>query len=68
MSAWAGIVVAIAVGLVAAVQTAMLGAMGRDRAPAEAAWVSLLGSIVGISTVLLIRLARGGVQGVSCRR
>ena len=64
MSAWAGIIVAIAVGLAAAVQTAMLGAMGRDRAPAEAAWVSLLGSIVGISTVMLVRLARGEVQAM----
>ena len=64
MSAWTGILVAIAVGLAAAVQTAMLGAMGRDRAAAEAAWVSLFGSIVGISVVMLVRLARGEVQGM----
>ena len=64
MTAWVGIAIAMGVGLTAAVQTAMLGAMGRDRAAAEAAWVSLFGSIVGISAVMLVRLARGEVQGM----
>ncbi len=59
MTAWWGIAIAITVGLASALQTAMLGAMGRGRAPIEAAWVSLLGSIVGISLVMLVRATRG---------
>ena len=64
MTAWTGILVAVAVGLAAAVQTSMLGAMGRGRAPAEAAWVSLFGSIVGISALMLLRFARGEAQAM----
>ncbi len=59
MAAWTGIAIAISVGLASALQTAMLGAMGRGRAPIEAAWVSLLGSIVAISLVMLVRSTRG---------
>ncbi len=59
MSAWTGIIVAILIGLGSAVQTALLGAMGRGRGPTEAAWVSLLGSVVGIAIVILARQARG---------
>lgn len=59
MNAWTGIAIAVVVGLASALQTAMLGALGRGRAPAEAAWVSLLGSVVGISAVMLIRTVRG---------
>lgn len=64
MNAWIGIAIALAVGLTSALQTAMLGALGRGRAPAEAAWISLLGSVAGISTVLLIRLLRGGTASL----
>lgn len=59
MSTWGGILVALAIGLGSAVQTGMLGAMGRDRGPTEAAWVSLLGSIVGIAFILGFRAVRG---------
>lgn len=59
MTAWVGIILAIAIGLGSAVQTAMLGALGRGRGPTEAAWVSLLGSVVGISLVMLARHLRG---------
>ena len=59
MTARTGIFVALGVGLASAVQTAMLGALGRGRAPAEAAWISLFGSIVGISALMLIRAGRG---------
>ncbi len=64
MTAWAGIAIAITVGLASALQTAILGAMGRGRAPIEAAWVSLLGSIVGISLVMLFRATRGEAQAM----
>ncbi|MSP21643.1 MAG: hypothetical protein EXR66_01235 [Dehalococcoidia bacterium] len=59
MTAWIGIIAALAIGLGAAVQTAMLGSLGRGRGPTEAAWVSLLGSVVGISAIMLIRHFRG---------
>lgn len=59
MSQWTGLLVALTIGLGSAVQTSLLGAMGRGRGPTEAAWVSLLGSVVGISLVLLVRSSRG---------
>lgn len=59
MTVWTGLLIALAVGLASALQTAMLGSMGRGRAPIEAAWVSLIGSIAGISLVMLVRALRG---------
>jgi transporter family-2 protein len=64
MSAWSGILIALAVGLASAVQTAMLGSLGRSRAPVEAAWISLLGSVAGISALMLLRVARHEVATV----
>ena len=64
MNAWLGIAIALTVGLVSALQTSMLGALGRGRAPVEAAWISLLGSAAAISAVLLIRLLRGGTSSL----
>ncbi len=64
MNAWIGIAIALAVGLTSALQTSMLGALGRGRSPAEAAWISLLGSVAGISIVMLIRLLRGGASSL----
>lgn len=50
---------ALAIGFGAAVQTSMLGAMGRARGPGEAAWLSILGTVLGLATVLAVRAARG---------
>lgn len=50
---------ALAIGIGAAVQTSMLGAMGRSRGPTEAAWMSILATVVGLSTVMAVRVARG---------
>ena len=50
---------ALAIGFGAAVQTSMLGAMGRARGPAEAAWVSILGTVCGVGALLAVRAARG---------
>lgn len=51
--------VALVIGIGGAAQTSMLGALGRDRGPTEAAWVSILGSVAGIAAVLALRAARG---------
>lgn len=53
------ILVAMLIGLGGATQTSMLGSLGRERGGTEAAWISLLGSVIGIATVLAIRTARG---------
>ncbi len=52
-------VVAVAIGIGGAVQISMLAALGRDRGPTEAAWVSILGSVVGMALLLAARAARG---------
>ena len=50
---------ALVIGIGAAVQLSMLAALGRDRGPTEAAWVSILGSLVGMALLLAARAARG---------
>lgn len=50
---------ALAIGFGAAVQTSMLGAMGRARGPGEAAWLSILSTVCGVGTLLAVRAARG---------
>lgn len=50
---------ALGIGFGAAIQTSMLGAMGRARGPSEAAWLSVLGTVLGLSAVLAVRAARG---------
>lgn len=54
-----GIALAILLGGTSALQVALLGAMSRGRGPAEAAWVSLLGSVLSLALVLAVR-ATGG--------
>jgi uncharacterized membrane protein YdcZ (DUF606 family) len=49
----------IVVGALASTQLAMLGAMGRERGPYEAAWVSILGTIAGLAAVVVYRSVRG---------
>ena len=50
---------ALSIGVGAAVQVAMLGAIGRDRGAVEAGWLSIFGTVAGIAAVLAIRSARG---------
>jgi bacterial/archaeal transporter family-2 protein len=50
---WIGIVVLL--GCTQALQVALLGAMNRARGPLEAAYVSILGTLVGMSIILTIR-------------
>lgn len=54
-----GVALAVALGVTSALQVALLGAMSRGRGPAEAAWVSLLGSVLSLAAVLAIRAATG---------
>lgn len=51
--------VALLIGLGGSAQISMIGALGRDRGPTEAAWVSILGSVAGVAFVLAVRAARG---------
>ena len=51
--------IALALGVGASVQVSMLGAIGRDRGPVEAGWLSIFGTVAGIATVLTIRSVRG---------
>jgi bacterial/archaeal transporter family-2 protein len=49
------ITVVVLLGSTQALQVALLGAMNRERGPAEAAYVSILGTITGLSLALAIR-------------
>lgn len=49
------VLLSIAVGLGAATQLAMLGAMGRERGAYEATWISIVGTIAGLAIVLVLR-------------
>ncbi|MBM4416456.1 MAG: hypothetical protein FJ035_09550 [Chloroflexi bacterium] len=49
---------ALAIGVGAAVQTSMVGAMGRERGAAEASWLSLLATVTGIAVILGVRALR----------
>ena len=53
------IVVVVGLGITQALQVSLLGAMGRVRGPSEAAFVSILGTFVGLTAALTIRGARG---------
>jgi hypothetical protein len=59
-SQWFALGVAVLLGSGAALQVALIGAMGRERGPAGAALVSLLASVAGLAVVLGLRAARGG--------
>jgi transporter family-2 protein len=54
---WIAFVVAL--GITQALQVGLLGAMSRSRGPSEAAFVSILGTLVGLTLALAIR----GTQG-----
>ena len=53
------IAVVVALGIAQALQVALLGAMSRSRGPSEAAFVSILGTLVGLTLALAIRGAQG---------
>lgn len=53
------IFLAIAIGVGSAFQTGMVASLGRARGPTEAAWISLLASVVGLAIVLGARAMRG---------
>ena len=59
MSHNAYVALSILVGLGAATQLAMLGAMGRERGAYEATWISIVGTIGGLAIVLVVRSFRG---------
>jgi transporter family-2 protein len=49
------IAVVVALGIAQAMQVALLGAMSRARGPAEAAFVSVLGTVAGLALALSLR-------------
>ncbi len=53
------VLLSIVVGVGAATQLAMLGAMGRERGAYEATWISIVGTIGGLAIVLVARSFRG---------
>jgi transporter family-2 protein len=53
------IAITIALGVTQALQVALLGAMTRARGPAEAAFLSILGSLTGLGLALALRGAFG---------
>ena len=55
MTNTAYVILSIVVGVGAATQLAMLGAMGRERGAYEATWVSIVGTIAGLAVVLVAR-------------
>lgn len=50
---------AVIVGVCAATQASMLGAMGREKSPYEATWINMLAAIAGIALILVVR----GISG-----
>lgn len=53
------VLLSIVVGIGAATQLAMLGAIGRERGSYEATWISIAGTISGLAVVLVVRSLRG---------
>lgn len=54
-----GIPLAMLIGVSAAIQVSLLGAMGRQRGAVEATWVSILGTVFLISLILGVQTIRG---------
>src|SRR5918994_7492899 len=53
------IAVVVSLGVTQALQVALLGAMNRARGPAEAAYISILGTLAGLTLALTIRSLLG---------
>jgi uncharacterized membrane protein YdcZ (DUF606 family) len=56
------VLAAFLIGAGSATQTAMLGSIGKDRGPFEAAWISFIGTAVGLSLLLAARGVRDDVD------
>lgn len=52
--AWVWLAVAVGLGCTQSLQVGMLGAMGRLRGPAEASWLSILGTLTLMNAALAI--------------
>ena len=50
---------ALLIGVGGATQTAMLGAVGRDRGSGEATWISVLATMCGLAILIVVRAVRG---------
>jgi uncharacterized membrane protein YdcZ (DUF606 family) len=53
------IAVVVSLGVTQALQIALLGAMNRARGPAEAAYISILGTLAGLTLALTLRSLMG---------
>jgi transporter family-2 protein len=53
------IVLALAIGFGASLQTGMIASLGRSRGPTEAAWISLLATLSAVAIVFGLRALRG---------
>lgn len=53
---------AFLIGAGGATQTAMLGAIGKERGSLEASWISMLSTAIGLALVLAIRGSRGHID------
>lgn len=60
MATLISLLVAVLIGAGGAVQSAMLGALGRERTPIGAAWVSVWATVGGLALLLLYRGLRDG--------
>ena len=58
------VVLALIVGVGTATQLSMLGAMGRERGPYEATWISIVGTVGGLCAVLVVRSLRGDMPNL----
>ena len=59
MTALLPVGLAFAIGVAGALQVAMLGALERQRAPLEAAWISAAGTVLALALILGVRGLRG---------
>ncbi len=53
------LLIAVLIGVGAAVQTSMLGSVGRLRGPSEATWLSILATATAVALILAVRGLRG---------
>lgn len=60
MTTLLSVLAALVIGAGGAVQSAMLGALGRERTPVGAAWVSVWATVGGLALLLAIRSLRNG--------
>src|SRR5687767_7716490 len=56
--AWLPLLVAFVLGVGAATQLAMIGALARERGAPEATFISLMGTVTGVAVVFAVRSLR----------